>query len=256
MVARILIVVYRKMSSFFKGTQNSIAMKPMKLGSIRKVENSRPISKVENFLQSYIHQMPTKYSFSQLNKITNNFADKLGEGGFGVVYKGKLSSGSLVAVKLVDQSRQSENQFMNEKQTLNSNQLYSIALGTAHGIAKEDDHISIMVTRGTPRYVAPDVWNRNLGSVMNKSDVYSFGMVLLEIAGRRKNIDVALPPVSHSIGAPMTSTSVEYNSQTENEEVSANNEWSSFNYEIGGLQNRENPPQNSTDVARNMEEPQ
>lgn len=33
----------------------------------------------------------------------------------------------------------------------------------------------------------------------------------------------------------MTSTSVEYNSQTKNEEVSDENVWSSCNFEIGGL---------------------
>ncbi|KAH9306371.1 hypothetical protein KI387_010775, partial [Taxus chinensis] len=49
-------------------------------------------SNVEKFLQDYVHEMPTRYSYSQLKKITNNFADRLGEGGFGVVYKGKLHS--------------------------------------------------------------------------------------------------------------------------------------------------------------------
>ena len=53
---------------------------------------------------------------------------------------------------------------------------------------KRDDHISMTVARGTPGYIAPEVWNRNLGSVKDKSDVYSFGMVLLEMAGGRKNI--------------------------------------------------------------------
>ncbi|XP_059069184.1 rust resistance kinase Lr10-like, partial [Cryptomeria japonica] len=205
------------------------------------------------------------------------FSDKLGEGGFGVVYKGKLRSGFYVAVKILDQSRHSGSQFMNEVATLGTihhvhlvrlmgycfegfrsalvyeymangslekflfqgkeqeqklswDQLHSIALGAARGIAylhqdcyrcivhfdikphnilldadftpkvadfglaklyrKEDDHISITVTRGTPGYVAPEVWNTNLGGVTDKSDVYSFGMLLLEIAGRRKNIDV------------------------------------------------------------------
>lgn len=80
--------------------------------------NSGSVGRVENFLQSYIHEMPTRYSFSQLKKITNNFADKLGEGGFGVVYKGKLRSGLLLAIKVLDQSRQSEREFVNEVGTL------------------------------------------------------------------------------------------------------------------------------------------
>ncbi|GLJ09788.1 hypothetical protein SUGI_0115890 [Cryptomeria japonica] len=76
------------------------------------------LSNVEKFLQDYVHQMPCRYSYSQLMKITNKFAYKVGEGGFGVVYKGKLPTGGLVAVKMLDQSRRCENQFMNEVATI------------------------------------------------------------------------------------------------------------------------------------------
>ncbi|GLJ09849.1 hypothetical protein SUGI_0116980 [Cryptomeria japonica] len=54
--------------------------------------NSRPTSDVEQFLHDYVDEMPNRYSYSQLKKITDNFADKLGEGAYGVVYKGRLSS--------------------------------------------------------------------------------------------------------------------------------------------------------------------
>eukprot|EP00253_Pinus_taeda_P003841 PITA_03841 len=236
-------------------------------------------TKVEKFLQDYAYEapMPIRYSLLDLKKITNNFAEKLGEGGYGVVYKGKLWNGALMAVKLLDSHRQSQTQFMNEVTTigrvhhinlvrllgycfesctsalvyeymvngslekfifarrengqiLSLEQLHSIALGVARGIAylhqdcekriihfdikpqnilldadftpkvadfglaklcgKGDDHISITVPRGTPGYVAPEVWSRDMGPVTGKSDVYSFGMLLLEIVGGRKNIDV------------------------------------------------------------------
>eukprot|EP00253_Pinus_taeda_P020439 PITA_20439 len=75
-------------------------------------------SKVEKFLEQYAYEMPTRYSQSQLKKMTNNFAEKLGEGGFGVVYKGKLQNGALVAVKLLDRHRHGETQFMNEVATV------------------------------------------------------------------------------------------------------------------------------------------
>ncbi|KAH9306287.1 hypothetical protein KI387_010691, partial [Taxus chinensis] len=51
-------------------------------------KKSRSTSDVEKFLHDYVHEMPSRYSYSQLKKITRNFSDKLGEGGFGVVYKG------------------------------------------------------------------------------------------------------------------------------------------------------------------------
>eukprot|EP01018_Ginkgo_biloba_P040535 Gb_27978 [translate_table: standard] len=241
--------------------------------------DSRPAS-VENCLQGYVSG-PTRYSYRQIKKYTNNFRDKLGQGGFGQVFKGKLPNGSLVAVKLLDKSRQSEQQFLNEVATigrihhlhlvrllgycfqkskralvyeymingslekyihgsqethpdhvLDWKQLYSIAIGTARGIAylheecanrilhchikphnvlldanysprvadfglaklgnREESHISITAARGTPGYAAPEMWSRNYGPVTDKSDVYGFGMLLLEMVGGRKNMDVGV----------------------------------------------------------------
>eukprot|EP01018_Ginkgo_biloba_P040926 Gb_17404 [translate_table: standard] len=111
-------------------------------------------------------------------------------------------------------------------------QLYSIAIGTARGIAylheecanrilhcdikphnvlldanysprvadfglaklgnREESHISITAARGTPGYAAPEMWSRNYGPVTDKSDVYGFGMLLLEMVGGRKNMDVGV----------------------------------------------------------------
>ncbi|XP_042032595.1 LEAF RUST 10 DISEASE-RESISTANCE LOCUS RECEPTOR-LIKE PROTEIN KINASE-like 2.1 isoform X2 [Salvia splendens] len=47
---------------------------------------------VESFLQSDNKLVPIRYSYSDIKKMTKNFKDKLGEGGFGSVYKGKLRS--------------------------------------------------------------------------------------------------------------------------------------------------------------------
>ncbi|GLT91854.1 hypothetical protein SLE2022_097200 [Rubroshorea leprosula] len=46
--------------------------------------------------------------------MTNKFKDKLGEGGFGAVYKGKLSDGCLVAVKVLNKAKDNGESFMNE----------------------------------------------------------------------------------------------------------------------------------------------
>ncbi|KAL8463338.1 hypothetical protein ACS0TY_034118 [Phlomoides rotata] len=47
-----------------------------------------------------------------------------------------------------------------------------------------------MVARGEIGYIAPEVFGRNFGEVFHKSDVYSYGMMVLEMAGRKKNIDL------------------------------------------------------------------
>ncbi|KAL1556335.1 non-specific serine/threonine protein kinase [Salvia divinorum] len=57
------------------------------------------------------------YDFKQLAAATDNFSNsnKLGEGGFGAVYKGKLQSGQQIAVKRLSRnSRQGELEFKNE----------------------------------------------------------------------------------------------------------------------------------------------
>ncbi|KAL8470743.1 hypothetical protein ACS0TY_033345 [Phlomoides rotata] len=51
--------------------------------------------------------------------------------------------------------------------------------------------VSMMVARGTIGYIAPEVFCRNFGEVSHKSDVYSYGMMVLEMAGGKKNIDRA-----------------------------------------------------------------
>ena len=41
-------------------------------------------------------------------------------------------------------------------------------------------------------YIAPEMLSRNFGNVSYKSDVYSFCMLLIEMVGGRKNIDVTV----------------------------------------------------------------
>ncbi|OIT34832.1 PREDICTED: probable LRR receptor-like serine/threonine-protein kinase At1g07650 isoform X1 [Nicotiana attenuata] len=57
------------------------------------------------------------FTFRQIKAATNNFdaANKLGEGGFGSVYKGTLADGTIIAVKqLSSKSRQGNREFVNE----------------------------------------------------------------------------------------------------------------------------------------------
>ncbi|CAK9169280.1 unnamed protein product [Ilex paraguariensis] len=56
-----------------------------------------------------------RYDFGTIETATNNFSDKLGEGGFGPVYKGTLPNGKEIAVKRLSKgSGQGEQEFRNE----------------------------------------------------------------------------------------------------------------------------------------------
>ncbi|XP_050251039.1 LEAF RUST 10 DISEASE-RESISTANCE LOCUS RECEPTOR-LIKE PROTEIN KINASE-like 2.4 isoform X2 [Quercus robur] len=73
---------------------------------------------IEEFLQSQINLMPIRYSYSEIRKMSKGFKDRLGEGGYGIVYKGKLQSGPLVAIKMLGNSKANGQDFINEVATI------------------------------------------------------------------------------------------------------------------------------------------
>ena len=234
---------------------------------------------LEAFIRDYGHINAKRYTFSHVKKMTRSFKDKLGQGGYGQVYRGKLLDGRLVAVKLLNSSKGNGEDFINEvasisrtshvnvvtllgfclegnkraliyefmpngslekfiykdNQQLEREKLLQIATGIARGLEylhrgcntrilhfdikphnilldedlcpkisdfglsklclKKESIISMLDARGTIGYIAPEVWSRNFGGVSSKSDVYSYGMMILEMAGGRKNVKVG---VSHT----------------------------------------------------------
>ncbi|KAL6320765.1 hypothetical protein AAG906_008765 [Vitis piasezkii] len=61
--------------------------------------------------------------------------------------------------------------------------------GLAKLYSTNDSIVSITAARGTLGYIAPELFYKNIGGVSFKADVYSFGMLLLEMVGKRKNVN-------------------------------------------------------------------
>ncbi|KAK4711328.1 hypothetical protein R3W88_005841 [Solanum pinnatisectum] len=73
---------------------------------------------IEGFLQTQNNFMPIRYNYSHIKRMTRGFKEKLGEGGYGSVYKGKLQSGRDVAVKMLNKPKAGGQDFMNEVATI------------------------------------------------------------------------------------------------------------------------------------------
>lgn len=73
---------------------------------------------IEVFLQNNNNLMPIRYSYSDIKKMTRNFREKLGKGGYGSVYKGKIRSGHDVAVKTLSTTKENGQDFINEVATI------------------------------------------------------------------------------------------------------------------------------------------
>ncbi|KAH6759969.1 PR5-like receptor kinase [Perilla frutescens var. frutescens] len=222
---------------------------------------------------------PKRYTYKEIKKITNTFTERLGRGGYGIVYKGKLPDGQLVAVKVLTKTHGNADEFVNEVASISRTshinivnllgfcferkkraliyefmpnksldkfiyksgsvdaecslewrKLYEIAVGVARGLEylhrgcntrivhfdikpqnilldqdfcpkisdfglaklcmRKQSVISMLGTRGTIGYIAPEVFSRNFGVVSHKSDVYSYGIMLLQMAEARTNVEV------------------------------------------------------------------
>ncbi|KAK5843589.1 hypothetical protein PVK06_006046 [Gossypium arboreum] len=238
-------------------------------------QNTPPYDKIEEFLRSQNNLMPIRYSYNEIKRITKGFKDKLGEGGYGSVFKGKLRSNHLVAVKLLGKAKTNGQDFISEvatigrihhvnvaklvgfcvegskqalvydfmpngsldkiifsgenKITLTWQKTFEIAIGVARGIeylhrgcdtqilhfdikphnilldenfvpkvsdfglaklySVDDSIVSLTAARGTLGYIAPELVYKNIRGISYKADVYSFGMLLMEMIGKRKNLN-------------------------------------------------------------------
>ncbi|CAL9114136.1 unnamed protein product, partial [Musa textilis] len=89
-----------------------------------KMKKKKQNLAVERFLKEYKSMKPTRYSYSELKKMTDDFKTILGQGGYGSVFKGKLHNGVPVAVKVLDNPTVSGDEFTNE----------IAAIGTIHHV--------------------------------------------------------------------------------------------------------------------------
>ncbi|KAK4487611.1 hypothetical protein RD792_005737 [Penstemon davidsonii] len=74
--------------------------------------------RIQQFLEDYKALRPSRYTYAEVKKITDGFKHKLGQGGYGTVFKGKLSNDILVAVKVLNNTKGNGEDFINEVKTI------------------------------------------------------------------------------------------------------------------------------------------
>ncbi|KAK9091562.1 hypothetical protein Sjap_024739 [Stephania japonica] len=187
-------------------------MKPFKFHS--KDQSSR-----EEDLEKIAAQEQKHFPFEILDAATKHFdiQNKLGEGGFGPVYKGKLGDGREIAVKKLSQSsNQGKREFMNEAKLLARVQHRNVVnlLGyCAHTLEKllvyeylPHQSLDKFLFSGQRRgeldwkksgYMAPEYVMH--GQLSAKADVFSFGVLVLELITGQKNSTFSQDPDAHSL---------------------------------------------------------
>ncbi|XP_024193632.1 G-type lectin S-receptor-like serine/threonine-protein kinase At5g24080 [Rosa chinensis] len=92
---------------------------------------------MDNFLNDMEREKPVRFTSLQLRIATDNFTNLLGSGGFGSVYKGESSNGTLVAVKALSgtSDKRIDEQFMAEVSTLG--RIHHVNLVRLHGFCFE-----------------------------------------------------------------------------------------------------------------------
>ncbi|KAK1389297.1 Non-specific serine/threonine protein kinase [Heracleum sosnowskyi] len=75
--------------------------------------------KFEMFLTDYKAMKATRYAYADIKKITSNFSEELGQGGYGSVYKGQITKEIIVAVKVLKSDPKANGEdFINEVGTI------------------------------------------------------------------------------------------------------------------------------------------
>ncbi|XP_030954055.1 G-type lectin S-receptor-like serine/threonine-protein kinase SD2-5 [Quercus lobata] len=119
----------------------------------------------EEYYLDHLPGMPTRYSYDDLQAITENFNKKLGAGGFGTVFEGTLIDGTKVAVKRLDGLNQIKRSFLAEIETIGS--IHHFNLVRLIGFCAEKSHWLLVYEYMSNGSLDRWVFDKNLGILLD-----------------------------------------------------------------------------------------
>ncbi|GAU11814.1 hypothetical protein TSUD_75650 [Trifolium subterraneum] len=142
----------------------------------------------------------TIFTYDELRLATKQFRPDfiLGEGGFGVVYKGLIDDTVRAGYKSTEVAIKELNRegFQGDREWLDFNAKLSDFGLAKDGPMGDQTHVSTRVM-GTYGYAAPEYVMT--GHLTARSDVYGFGVVLLELLIGRRALDKSRPSREHNL---------------------------------------------------------
>ncbi|KAE8821672.1 putative serine/threonine-protein kinase receptor [Hordeum vulgare] len=134
------------------------------------------------------------FRYTDLQRATTKFTDKLGAGSFGSVFKGFLNESTAIAVKRLDGAYQGEKQFRAEVSSIGA--IQHINLVKLLGFCCEGSKRLLVYEHMPNRSLDVHLFGNNSTTlnwtvsgvaITPKVDVYSYGMMLLEIISGKRN---------------------------------------------------------------------
>ncbi|CAO2198010.1 unnamed protein product [Urochloa humidicola] len=83
-------------------------------GMIPWQTGSRNTPRLESFMQKQGTSHPKRYTYSEVRRMTKSFSHRLGQGGYGTVFRGNLPDGREIAIKILKDTDGDGEEFMNE----------------------------------------------------------------------------------------------------------------------------------------------
>ncbi|GLT61793.1 hypothetical protein SLA2020_344750 [Shorea laevis] len=106
------------------------------------LESKKDPKDVEEDYLGHISGTPSRFSYEELKVATNNFSNKLGEGGFGCVFQGTLPGGAQIAVKCLDGFGPVRKSFIAEVETIGG--IHHFNLVRLVGFCAEKSHMLLV----------------------------------------------------------------------------------------------------------------